>query len=169
MSGDGRVIQRNTLGATAKGLGEGTPEPGWSAAQWPKGPPASTGPTVPGSSESGGEKRRLFYGAWQHVRKCKTAENLFQRPCNWRNCSGLRGAEWLMAEYGGWVTLGDESPKPPEKSGSWLKPIHLTKSELLRNWPAGSFIRATSCPFNPFVPRPSKDFRVRQSAYVSPH
>ena len=48
------------------------------------------------------------------------------------NCSGLRGAEWLMAEYGGWVTLGDESPKPSEKSGSWLKPIHLTKSELLR-------------------------------------
>ena len=38
-----------------------------------------------------------------------------------------------MAEYGGWVTLGDESPKPPEKSGSWLKPIHLTKSELLRD------------------------------------
>ena len=37
-----------------------------------------------------------------------------------------------MAEYGGWVTLGDSSPKPPEKSGSWLKPIHLTKSELLR-------------------------------------
>ena len=36
-----------------------------------------------------------------------------------------------MAEYGGWVTLGDSSPKPPEKSGSWLKPIHLTKSELL--------------------------------------
>ena len=37
-----------------------------------------------------------------------------------------------MAEYGGWVTLGDSSPKPPETSGSWLKPIHLTKSELLR-------------------------------------
>ena len=37
-----------------------------------------------------------------------------------------------MAEYGGYVTLGDESPKPPEKNGSWLKPIHLTKSELLR-------------------------------------
>ena len=36
-----------------------------------------------------------------------------------------------MTEYGGWVTLGDSSPKPPEKSGSWLKPIHLTKSELL--------------------------------------
>ena len=36
-----------------------------------------------------------------------------------------------MAEYGGWVTLGDSSPKPPEKSRSWLKPIHLTKSELL--------------------------------------
>ena len=56
-----------------------------------------------------------------------------ETPCN---CSGLRGAEWLMAEYGGWVTLGDESPKPPapkppEKSGSWLKPIYLTKSELL--------------------------------------
>ena len=31
------------------------------------------------------------------------------------NCSGLRGAEWLMAEYGGWVTLGDSSPKPPKK------------------------------------------------------
>ena len=38
-----------------------------------------------------------------------------------------------MAEYGGWVTLGDSSPKPPEKSGSWLKPIHLTKSELLQH------------------------------------
>ena len=38
-----------------------------------------------------------------------------------------------MAEYGGWVTLGDESPKPPEKSRSWLKPIHLTKSELLHS------------------------------------
>ncbi len=47
------------------------------------------------------------------------------------NCSGLRGAEWLMAEYEGWVTLGDESPKPPEKSGSWLKPIYFIKSELL--------------------------------------
>ena len=34
-----------------------------------------------------------------------------------------------MAAYGGWVTLGDSSPKPPEKSGSWLKPIHLTKSD----------------------------------------
>ena len=41
-----------------------------------------------------------------------------------------------MAEYGGWVTLGDSSPKPPEKSGSWLKPIHLTKSELLLPVPA---------------------------------
>ena len=31
-----------------------------------------------------------------------------------------------MAEYGGWVT------QPPEKGRSWLKPIHLAKSELLR-------------------------------------
>ena len=52
-----------------------------------------------------------------------------------RNCSGLRGAEGLMAEYGGWVTLGDESPKPPEKSGSWLKPIYLTKSGQLPSFP----------------------------------
>ena len=41
-----------------------------------------------------------------------------------------------MGEYGGWVTLGDKSskspaPNPLEKSGSWLKLIHLTKSELL--------------------------------------
>ena len=28
-----------------------------------------------------------------------------------------------MAEYEGWVTLGDSSPKPPEKSGSWLKAL----------------------------------------------
>ena len=45
-----------------------------------------------------------------------------------------------MAEYGGWVTLGDKSSKPPapnplKKSGSWLKPIYLTKSELLQALP----------------------------------
>ena len=45
-----------------------------------------------------------------------------------------------MAEYGGGVTLGDKSSKPPapnplERIGSWLKPIYLTKSELLREDP----------------------------------
>ena len=34
----------------------------------------------------------------------------------------------MMAEYGGWVTLGDESPKPPEKSGSWMKALAETNS-----------------------------------------
>ena len=38
-----------------------------------------------------------------------------------------------MAEYGGWVTLGDESPKPPEKVALGLKPIYLTKSGQLRS------------------------------------
>ena len=56
------------------------------------------------------------------------------------NCSGLRGAEWLMGEYGGWVTLGDKSSKSPAPNPlkkvavagqPWLKPIYLTKSELL--------------------------------------
>ena len=50
------------------------------------------------------------------------------------NCSALSGAEWLMAEYGGWVTLGDESSKPPAPnplkkwrlSGSWMKALAET-------------------------------------------
>ena len=52
-----------------------------------------------------------------------------------------------MAEYGGWVTLGDKSSKPPapnplEKSGSWLKPIHLTKSGQLQPPGAGGGVNA---------------------------
>ncbi len=37
-----------------------------------------------------------------------------------------------MAEYNGWVTLGDESPKPLEKIGSCLKALaeHNSRHEV---------------------------------------